>query len=56
MPFSQQNFAPLIFQLTSSKTISIDELDDNPVDIIIDSIIEYSLKLAPGGEALKMIQ
>ena len=47
-----------IFQFTSDKEIEISELkaSSEPVDIIIDALIGYSLRAAPRGNALELIQ
>ncbi|MEE9431553.1 MAG: NAD(P)H-hydrate epimerase [Melioribacteraceae bacterium] len=44
-----------IYQSTSGKEISINNLGSIKPDLIIDAIIGYSLKSAPRGEALEMI-
>ena len=44
-----------IFQSTSGKEIDINDLEKVKSDLIIDAIIGYSLKSAPRGKALEMI-
>ena len=47
-----------IFKSTSGKEIKISELtaSTEPVDLIIDALIGYSLRAAPRGNALELIQ
>ncbi len=47
-----------VFQATSGQEISISELvaKDDPVDLILDALIGYSLRAAPRGHTLKLIQ
>lgn len=47
-----------IFQSTSNQEIKISELtaSTEPVDLIIDALIGYSLRAAPRGNALELIQ
>lgn len=46
-----------IFQFTSGREIEISELtaSTEPIDLIIDALIGYSLRAAPRGNALKLI-
>ena len=47
-----------IFQSTSGKEVAIAELKaaNEPIDLIIDALIGYSLRAAPRGNALELIQ
>ncbi len=45
-----------IFRFTSGREVSLDALENEPVDLIIDAIIGYSLRGAPRGPALKFIR
>ena len=47
-----------IFQATPGEKIAIAELlaSDDPVDLILDALIGYSLRSAPRGDALALIQ
>lgn len=45
-----------ILQSTSAKVITVEKLQDENPDIILDAIIGYSLNGEPAGNALKMIQ
>ncbi|NER79278.1 MAG: NAD(P)H-hydrate epimerase, partial [Leptolyngbya sp. SIO1D8] len=47
-----------IFQATSGKTIALADLQasDTTVDLILDTIIGYSLRAAPRGAALELMQ
>lgn len=44
-----------VFQSTNGREVRLDELKQEPVDLILDAIIGYSLKAAPRGIALDMI-
>ncbi|MFQ5752049.1 MAG: NAD(P)H-hydrate epimerase [bacterium] len=49
------NFQRKIFQSTSGKEVQIQNLSDEPVDLIIDALIGYSLQATPRGTALEFI-
>ena len=52
------NWQRHIFQTTSGQEVDIDDLlgSDEPVDIILDALIGYSLQGAPHGNALRLIE
>jgi len=45
-----------IFRATVGKEVAIEELDDEPVDLVVDALIGYSLKGALKGPALDLIR